>query len=136
MTNLSSQLRFGLGPACLLMVLLVAPTACDPGFPTSEGEASVDRDTFVEVYVELRLAALEWESGRVPEAERDRILAEHGVSEDDLREFIEVHGRNVPFMNDVWHEVSDRIRAEMEPDEGLPGLPEGELELDPGGEAR
>lgn len=136
MKNFRTRFRLGLGPTALILILVTAPVACDPGFPTSEGEASVDRDTFVEIYVELRLAALEWESGRIPEAERDRILAEHGVSEDDLREFIEVHGRNVPFMNDVWNEVANRIRGEMEPEDGLPGLPEGELELDPGGEVR
>jgi len=130
------QLRAGFWPTAVVLALLVGLVACDPGFPSSEGEASVDRETFIEVYVELRLAALEWETGRIPADDRDRILAEHEVTEDDLREFIEVHGRNVPFMNDVWHEVSERIRAELEPHEELPGLPEGELELDPGGDPR
>ena len=126
-------------PLCAIpvMSLLLALAGCDLGFPSSEGEASVDRETFITVYVDLRLAALAWESARVPEAERDRILAEHGVTEDDLREFIEVHGRNVPFMTDVWHEIDARLTEELEAEAEMPGeapalQPGGDPPQDPG----
>lgn len=91
------------------LLVLLAASACDPGFPSSEGDAPIDRETFVAVYVELRIEALRWDGGRLPEAERDRILREHGVTADDLRGFVQTHGRNVPYMTEVWTEVDERM---------------------------
>lgn len=96
-------------PAVFALLALLALTACDPGFPSSEGTAPIDRDTFVAVYVDLRAEAVRWDGGRLPEDERDRVLQEHGVSADDLRAFVQVHGRNVPFMTEVWTEVDERL---------------------------
>ncbi|TVR64363.1 MAG: hypothetical protein EA422_06455 [Gemmatimonadales bacterium] len=89
-------------------------TACDMGFPTSEGEARIDEATFVATYTELRIAAMEWESQRLPAQERDAILQRQGVTADDLREFTQVHGRNVPVMNRIWNEVSENVQAARE----------------------
>lgn len=111
-------LAVALGLASLLV-------ACEPDIPSSEGEAPVDRETFIETYVELRLEALKWDGGRLPEEERDRILRELGVTADDLRAFVQVHGRNVPFMADVWTEVEERM-ARRAGSEGPPGPEEGE----------
>lgn len=111
-------------PPVLALILACGLGACDPGVPTSEGTAPVDRETFVETFVELRREALQWEGTRIPEGERDRILAEHGVTEGDLRTFIEVHGRNVPFMSLLWADVESRMMDTGE--EGAPGPgPEG-----------
>ncbi len=98
----------------VFFLLLATLSGCDLGFPESEGEAELDRDTFVATYTELRLAAMEWESARLPEAERNRILSERGVTEDDLREFVRVHGRNVPFMNEIWNEVADEVSRALQ----------------------
>jgi hypothetical protein len=96
---------------CPVLILIALPvTACDPGFPGSEGSASIDRETFVESYVDLRLEAMYWENGALPDTTRERILAGHEVTEDNLREFIAVHGRNVPMMEELWLEV--RVRVE------------------------
>lgn len=127
-------LAVALGLASLLV-------ACEPDIPSSEGEAPVDRETFIETYVELRLEALKWDGGSLPEDERDRILRELGVTADDLRAFVQVHGRNVPFMADVWTEVEERMarragsQAPPSPEEGE-GLPEPSSpgELPPGEE--
>jgi len=98
-----------------VLLLLLAPlSGCDLGFPESDGEAELDRDTFVATYTELRLAAMEWESTRLPEGERDRILSERGVTESQLREFVHVHGRNVPFMNEIWNEVADEVSRALQ----------------------
>lgn len=127
-------LAVALGLASLLV-------ACEPDIPSSEGEAPVDRETFIETYVELRLEALKWDGGRLPEEERDRILRELGVTADDLRAFVQVHGRNVPFMADVWTDVEERMarRAGSQPPPGPEegeGLPEPSSpgELPPGEE--
>lgn len=120
-TTLPSILRRA---ACLVAgALLLATTACDPGFPSSEGEARIDEETFIQAFVDLRLTAL---TGALTESERDRILAEHGATEEDLREFIEVHGRNVPYMSRVWTEVDHRISEARDVDRMDP-LGEGVL---------
>ncbi len=125
-------LAMALGLATVLL-------ACEPDIPSSEGEAPVDRGTFIEAYVELRLEALKWDGGRLPEEERDRILRELGVSADDLRAFVQVHGRNVPFMADVWTEVEERMarragsQEPLETEEGEgPSEPSSPGELAPG----
>jgi hypothetical protein len=100
------------------MLLVLAASlvgGCDLGLPRAEGEAPIDRETFVVVFTDLRVEAHAWDSGQVPEEARDRILAEHGVTEDDLRAFIHVHGRDVPFMNEIWAEVMARVRDRVEP---------------------
>jgi len=125
MTVPSNTLRLT-GLLSLTLMLSTVLSGCDLGFPGSEGQAPVDRETFIQTFVELRVEALQWESGRIPEAEKVRILEHHGVSEDDLRGFIETHGRNVPYMNEVWAEIADRVQAEMEPEDeemDVPDLP-------------
>lgn len=111
----------------VVLALAAGGAACDPGFPTSEGTPPIDRETFIDTYVALRTEAMRWEGTRVPAAERDRILAEKGVTAEDLRGFIEVHGRNVPYMSLVWAEVESRLLGGEDPEgpelEGPPGDP-------------
>ncbi len=117
-------------PGALLALLLLVPSGCDRDFPSSEGRAPIDRATFVDTFVELRLAAVR--SGRVdlPAEERERVLREQGVSEGELRAFIEVHGRNVPYMNELWREVEQRFEAARSPDELRPDPgPQPEFEV-------
>jgi len=109
----SSGARRGVRFVTLLTVVL-ALAACDMGFPGSEGEADIDRDTFVATYTDLRIAAMGWESQRLPADERDAVLERHGVTADDLREFVAVHGRNVPVMNEIWNDISANVQAARE----------------------
>jgi hypothetical protein len=114
-------------PGLVVLLLLLAPiSGCDLGFPESDGEAELDRDTFVATYTELRLAAMEWESAQLPEAERDRILSERGVTESQLRDFVRVHGRNVPFMNEIWNEVADQVSRALQEEAEEAEAPEDE----------
>lgn len=98
--------------AVLAAVLLVA-AGCgdeDSAGPGSD-VGTIDRDTFVATYVDLRLAALSNESGAITPSQRERILEGYGVSGSDLLRFVEVHGDRVEFMREVWNDVDDRIRA-------------------------
>ncbi|MEX0842749.1 MAG: hypothetical protein WD960_12240 [Gemmatimonadota bacterium] len=106
-------------PALLLGAFPLA--SCDPGFPGSEGSAAIDTETFIESYVDLRHEAMYWETSNLPDSTRTRILVERGVTEADLREFIAVHGRNVPMMEEVWLEVRNRVEEATEPDEDPSG---------------
>jgi hypothetical protein len=105
---------------------------CDNRIPTSREEEAIARDRFISTMVELRVAAQRSPTGLATEAERDRILTEQGVTADELRQFVEVHGGNVPMMAEVWIEVERRIAEtfgvapvtedgiDPEPDAGLP----------------
>ena len=48
-------------------------------------------------------------------AERDRILSRHGIDQEDLFEFIRVHGDDPAYMHAVWEEIEDRLNADSIP---------------------
>jgi len=85
--------------AALLLGLVIG--ACGPTEPTDV----IDRDLFIASYVDLRMAALDTDTMRLSEADRDMVLARHGVTSDDLIRFTEVHGGDLEFMRDVWNDV-------------------------------
>lgn len=89
--------------------LLLATGACggdpDPVVP------GVDRETFVATYVDLRLSALGAPTGVITDAERERVLQEHGVTEEGLLAFAEAWGSDPERMKAVWEEVQRRLRA-------------------------
>jgi hypothetical protein len=96
--------------AALLAVSVLA-AAC--GAPDAD---TIDREVFIEAYVELRLAALDSEDFEVAPDQRAEILARHGVDQEGLLRFADVHGRDVDFMNEVWSEVERRLE-ERRPDD-------------------
>jgi hypothetical protein len=100
--------------AVALVALTSLAAAC--GEPTPPGGEPIDREVFIETYVELRLAALAAEDFVVPPEEREEILARHGVDQEGLLRFAEVHGQDVDFMNEVWAEV-ERLIEERRPTE-------------------
>ena len=59
--------------------------------------------------VALRASDLLDASGYLPEGEPERILAEQGLVPDDLRRFVEVHGRDVVFMSSLWDKIERRV---------------------------
>jgi len=93
----------------LLCTALLALAACggDEEFVPVEGV--IDRETFVATYVDLRSATIAGAELTLPNEERDRILARHGVEAESLLEFVEAYGRELDFMNQVWSEVQQRL---------------------------
>ena len=83
--------------------------ACGPNEPPPP--ATIPSETFVEVYVALRASVLLGESDEVDPEERDAILEYHGVTQEELRFFVEVHGEDVSFMRDVWDQIEERLSA-------------------------
>lgn len=101
----------------LPLVLVVALTAC--GGDTSGPSAGIDAETFIATYVDLRSTALSAGESLISDAERTQALARHGVSEDDLTQFIEMHGEDVELMRDIWDEIERRLDAQRTaPDTG------------------
>ena len=90
------------------LLIIGAAVACSG---SDTGADTIDRETFISTYVDLRAAALRRDSREITDEERDSILGEYGVTEDELLSFAEVHGREVPFMQDLWDEVEGRLDA-------------------------
>lgn len=88
-------------------VLFAAVFTVGCGESTPEG--LIEEETFIETYVELRIAALDTDSSRIADSDRETILAAQGVTEDDLLEFVRVHSSNLDYMRDVWNEVELRM---------------------------
>lgn len=89
----------------VVFALAAAVVACGG----SERTDVIDRETFIETYVDLRISALDTDSARLAADDRETILARHGVSEDDLVEFVEAYASELEFMRDVWNEVEVRM---------------------------
>jgi hypothetical protein len=89
--------------------LLLAISSCVSDTAEPAGDV-IDRATFVDTYVDLRLAAVQSPDFRVSGEERDEILARHGVRGEDLIRFAEAYGRDLEFMNELWAEVEERFQ--------------------------
>ena len=87
------------------LVFTVVLFGCGGG----DDDPTIDREVFISAYVELRAEALLNDSGQITGEEREQVLQEHGVTEDDLMAFAEIHGRDVAFMRGVWDEVEERL---------------------------
>ena len=88
---------------------LLAAAFLAAGCSHGGAEPTIDRQTFIDTYVELRLAVLLSPEGILSDADRERILARHGVTAEDLVRFTEVRGSDPDFMLGVWSEVSSRL---------------------------
>lgn len=101
----------------LLAGLLVVPGCGEGGAePREEG---IDRETFVATYVDLRRAAIRDGPDPITPEARDRVLERHGVSSEELLEFVEIHGRDLEYMEAVWDTV-EAILGQEPPEDSLP----------------
>jgi hypothetical protein len=99
----------------VLLLLAISASGCGEGiFGSREGDA-IPRETFLAAIVELRLAAYrENNEGVLPAGAHEEILARHGVTAEQMTGFVEVHGRDIPFMDSVWIEIDGHVRAGLE----------------------
>lgn len=103
-----------------VFVILVSCDALDGPGPPSGEDSTIDRETFVSVYVDLRLEAIRSPDGTLPPGRREEVLRRHGVDRNDLLRFVEVHGERAQFMREVWAEAQERIeraREEQQPED-------------------
>lgn len=98
----------------LFVLAVLVLGGCAPDTPGSRGGGAIETEAFMQAMVALRLDAADRPGSVLQPAQAERILAERGLRPDDLRRFVEVHGQNVPFMNNVWAEVERRIRETRE----------------------
>lgn len=80
-------------------------------------QGTIDRETFIAAYVDLRHEILVSSEGVLSDADRERVLRGHGVSEDELVAFAEARGADVEYMAGVWTDVEARLTTPVaEPD--------------------
>ena len=104
---------------------------CDNGSAAPE-EETIPREAFIEAYVALREVGLRSPQQLISEEERERILGEQGVTEEELFAFVDVHGNRVEFMRDVWNDIEERLEEmRTQRDDSTAGSP-----ADPGTDAR
>ena len=105
---------------------LVAAAGCEEEDPPV---GTISREAFVETYVALRVEQLRGAFGDpLPAEDRERVLADQGVTEEELLTFAEVHGPDVTFMERLWEDVEKRLEEvrnapDAPVDPGDPGIP-------------
>ena len=95
----------------LLLAFTLPLWACGEGSP----EGLIDRETFIAIYVELRLEAGNDVAASIEPTRKLAVLEKYGVSEQNLLEFAEAHGSDAPFMSELWSEVEALQQGEPEP---------------------
>lgn len=117
LTTLLSDLCSGLGSwklraraAGLAVAVFAAACGSDPS------DQAMDREVFVQTYVDLRVAALDTDSQRLADPDREAVLRRHGVTADDLTRFVETHASNLDYMRDVWNDIELRLDRTPERD--------------------
>jgi hypothetical protein len=101
-----------LAAACALLLVL---SACGGDEEVALVPGVIDRATFIEAYVDLRVQTLASTEVDLPIEERDRILVSHGVDADDLMAFVDAYGRELDFINGVWSEIEQRLDSMSPP---------------------
>jgi hypothetical protein len=99
-----------------IVLALVAVTGFNTGCGGGEDvpPGTLDREAFVGVMVELRMAALKQPNATLTPADRARILQDHGVTEEELITFAQVRGDDPAFMAEVWREIEQRLNVPID----------------------
>lgn len=95
--------------ACALVLALVLGAAfgCSP----ETGVPSIDRSTYVDVMVALRVADNETSSETEFLQRREQILQEAGVTDSMLVQWVRAHGGDIRFMAELWDSINARLNA-------------------------
>lgn len=81
------------------------------------------RSTFIDTYVDLRVAALRSGQGQITDSARTEILQRHGVTEEGLAHFVTATAEDFEFTRDLWNEIEMRM-------DSVPPLPRDSIPPD------
>lgn len=88
-----------------ILAALLGVGACRSGDPT----APIDRDEFIEVMIELRLAAREFRDPSAFDSRKEQILADAGISDSTLMHFVRAYRNDPGFMSEIWEEIDRQV---------------------------
>ena len=89
----------------LIAALMLSAGCARDGVPAG----TIDRATFIATWVDLRRSALTATDRTLSDAERARVLSEHGVTEEELLAFADARGSDPSYMIELWSEVTARM---------------------------
>jgi hypothetical protein len=95
------------------MIATTLCLSCSSG-ATDVPEETPGRTEFIGAYIDLRLAAMSAETTDIGDDLRDSLLAVYDVTEQDLIDFVDMHGEEVEFMRDLWGEIETILTARLE----------------------
>lgn len=87
------------------MAIGLFAATCTGGDPT----APMDRDEFIEVMIELRLAAREFTDPSAFDSRKAEILQNAGISDSTLVQFVRAHERDPEYMADIWEFIDEQV---------------------------
>lgn len=95
-------------------LILVLAAGCGGSGPVGQADAvRLDRETYITVLVELRVAARDAADPAEYHRRKQEILDRHGASDEDMMRFTEAHGGNVRLMAEIWDTVHARVEAAL-----------------------
>ncbi|HET6361505.1 MAG TPA: hypothetical protein VFH11_05550 [Gemmatimonadota bacterium] len=96
---------------CALLAALAFASSCSEELPPPEPAGpTIEERTFTRALSDLIVARIQLLPDTAAYARRaEEILREHGVSEKELRTFVEVHGQNDDLMTRAYGRVSARL---------------------------
>jgi hypothetical protein len=83
-------------------------------------EGMVSREEYVEVYVELLRAADAAPDSFAASDSARRILAAHGLTEEDLLDYVRSHADDPDHLAEAWRKIEEQLRA-PEPEDTAAG---------------
>jgi hypothetical protein len=83
-------------------------------------QGAIPRAKFVNTVVALRRAAAQSPSPAVYASQKAELFAQTGVSENDLKKFINVHGSDAVYMSSVWDTIASRLEKPQTPSKAQP----------------
>ena len=118
--------RHNLLPRALLAALAFASSCSEELPPPEPDRPTIDERTFTATLSDLVVARIQLLPDTAAYTRRaEEILRERGVSEEDLRTFVDVHGQNDDRMTRTYARVSARL------DTLYPVVQPGQVEADP-----
>jgi hypothetical protein len=90
-----------------LLLLLMAAACAD--LAGGRADDTLARTTFIDAYVDLRVAALRTPDGEITDSARAAILTRHGITEEALLEFVTETSGDLDFTRDLWNEIELRL---------------------------
>lgn len=94
-------------------IAVILCSSCSGG-TTDPPEDTAEREAFIGAYMDLRTESLSYPSTDLDNEVRDSILSVYGVTDQDLLDFIDMHGEDVEYMRDLWTEVETRQTERLE----------------------
>ena len=85
-----------------LAALFFSVAGCNSEPENPRAEEAISKELFIEAYVKLRMEGLRSPMMEISLEDRDQVLEEVGVTEEELLTFVEVWGADGEFMVEVW----------------------------------